>query len=222
MRTWLSNGQIEGCVGRHPRLELMIRIIDIDLDPVDQRDPLLVSLDALGREFGIRSDERDMSVILLTGISVSGDNRVLAPMNTPQVGLGDIRAQPDVIEIGKRDHGSPGSNYFSEFCLAHGNYTRRRRTQSGVVQVDARQAQGRAGLIHIGLRDGYVFLAASLHGLTVTFLRRFENCLGSLQGGCGKVAILGRNLILGEESLRTIIVELLLFEIGFGIEHRLL
>ena len=60
-------------VGRHARLQLVIRIVDVDLDAIDQRHPLLVRLHALGRELSIGRDERNAPVILLAGIGVGGD-----------------------------------------------------------------------------------------------------------------------------------------------------
>src|SRR5271168_3764313 len=48
--------QIDGGIGGHPGLEFAIRIIQVDLDPIDQCHPFLVSLDALGSEFSAVRD----------------------------------------------------------------------------------------------------------------------------------------------------------------------
>ena len=130
-------------------------------------------------------------MILLAGIGVGGDGRFLAPVNAAQVGFGDIGAQPDVIEIGERDHGRAGSNYFSEFGLAHRDDAGRGCAQRGVIQVDTRQTQIRAGFVEIGAGDGDVFFAAAFDGLVVALLRSLERGFGALQCGCGQVAVLG-------------------------------
>jgi hypothetical protein len=43
------------------------RVIDIDLDAINQLHPLFGGLDLLGRELGIRGDERDVPVVDLVG-----------------------------------------------------------------------------------------------------------------------------------------------------------
>src|SRR5208283_4087247 len=45
----LRRGQIDQSIGGHSGFELVLRIVDVDFDPINQRHPLLVSLDALGR-----------------------------------------------------------------------------------------------------------------------------------------------------------------------------
>jgi hypothetical protein len=65
-------------------------------------------------------------VILLAGIGIGGDGCFLAPVDAAQIGLGNVGAQPDVIEIGERDHRRAGNDHFSEFSLAHGDHTGRR------------------------------------------------------------------------------------------------
>ena len=158
------------CVGGHAGLQFVIGIVDIDLDAVDERDSLCVCLHALGRELGVRRDERNASLVLFAGIGVGSDCCLLAPVNAAQVGLGDIGAQPDVIEIRKRDHGRTGLSHFSQFRLAHGNDAGRRRAQGCVARVDPRQAQVGVCLGKIGACDGNIFLATAFHGLVVTLL----------------------------------------------------
>jgi hypothetical protein len=41
----------------------MARVIDIDLDAINQFDALFGGLDLLGRELGFRGDVRDVSVV---------------------------------------------------------------------------------------------------------------------------------------------------------------
>src|SRR5512135_260766 len=46
-------------VGGQARLEQALAVLDHDLDPEDELDPVLLSLDVLGREFGLRGDVSD-------------------------------------------------------------------------------------------------------------------------------------------------------------------
>ena len=158
--TLLSNGQIEMSIGRHAGFEFVIRIVDVDFDSVYKRHALLVSLNALGRELRVGRDKGDSSVVLLTGISVGGYCRVLAPMNTSEIGLGNVCAKPDAIEIGDGDYWSSRGYDFTEFALAHCNYACGRGMENRVVEIDAREAEVGAGFIQIGLGDGDVLLAA--------------------------------------------------------------
>jgi hypothetical protein len=61
-------------------------------------------------------------MILLAGIGIGGDRRLLAPVDTAQIRLGDIGAQPDVIEVGERNHRRTRRDHFSQFSLAHRDY----------------------------------------------------------------------------------------------------
>ena len=47
-----SSDQHDLGVHRHVRFQLVIRILDLDLDPVNQLHALLLGLDLLGRELG--------------------------------------------------------------------------------------------------------------------------------------------------------------------------
>ena len=76
--------------------------------------------------------------------------------------------------------------------------------------------------VKIGAGDGDIFLAAAFHGLVVALLGGLEDRLRTLERGCRLVAILRSDFIFGKEFLRAIVVELLLLQIGLGIDHRLL
>ena len=116
-----SDGEIEMSVGGHARLQFMIEIVDIDLDSINKRDSLLICLNALGSELGVRGNEGDAPVLLLPRVGVGGDVCVLAPVNTAEIGFGNVCAQPYVIEIGDGDHRSSGRNHFAELSLADRN-----------------------------------------------------------------------------------------------------
>ncbi len=129
-------------------------------------------------------------MILLAGIGVGGDGRVLAPVNAAQIGFRNIGAQPDVIEIGQRNHRRSGRNHLSQLRLTHRDYAGRWGAQNRVAQIYLREAEIGAGFVQIGARDSDVFLAATLNRLVVTLLRRLIDGLGALQRGCGLVALL--------------------------------
>ena len=50
-------------IRRHVGLQLVARIVHLDLDAVDQLHALFLRLDLLGRELRLRGDERDAPVV---------------------------------------------------------------------------------------------------------------------------------------------------------------
>src|SRR5262245_2110939 len=82
--------ELDECVGGHPWLEFVIRIVDVDLDSIHERHAFLVSLDALGRELRARRDERDSARIFLAGIGVGGDRSVLPPADLAEIGAAGV------------------------------------------------------------------------------------------------------------------------------------
>src|SRR5574338_1362666 len=58
-------------IGRHPGFELHVRIVDGDLDAIDQLDPLLLGLDALRRELSLGGDEGHAAFVVLVRKRVS-------------------------------------------------------------------------------------------------------------------------------------------------------
>ena len=46
-------------VHRHVGFQFVVRVVDVDLDAIDQLHALLLGLNLLGRELGLRGDERD-------------------------------------------------------------------------------------------------------------------------------------------------------------------
>src|SRR5512143_57150 len=53
--------EVDRRVSRHPGLQIVRRVLDIDPDAVDERHTLGMCLDALRRELGLRRDERDVA-----------------------------------------------------------------------------------------------------------------------------------------------------------------
>ena len=153
-------------------------------------------------------------MVLLAGISVRGDGRLLAPVNLAKVGFSDVGTQPDVIEIGEGDDRRSGRNHFAQFGLAHGDDAGGRSVQSCIGFVDAREGEIRIGLIKIGAGDGDIFFAAAFLGLVVSLLRGREVGFRALERGCRQVAVLRGDFILGKELLGAIVVELFFVEIG--------
>src|SRR5579871_6946819 len=88
-------------VGRHAGLELVPGVLDVDADAVDERHPLRVRLHALRRELGLRRDEGDATRIAPVRVGVGPDQGRLAPADAAEVGLADLGAEPDVIEVGE-------------------------------------------------------------------------------------------------------------------------
>src|SRR5271168_305661 len=137
---------IDQSIGRHAGFELVLRIIDVDLDPVNQGHALLMRLDALGREFRIGSDKGDAAGEGLALITISGDSRGLTPSNMLQVGFADISAQPDVIEVGERHHRGARQHDFAQFGLADQHDSGKRRAQDGIAEHDFRELQRLPGV----------------------------------------------------------------------------
>src|ERR1035441_9383599 len=151
-----------------------------------------------------------MPAVMLAGIGIGSDRRLLAPVDTAQIRLCDISAQPDMVEVGERDHRRARRDHFSQLSLAHRDYAGGRRMQNRIIQVHSRQTKVRIGLVQVGARDLYIFLAAALDSLVITLLRGLEDRLGALQRGCRLIAVLRGDLILAEELARAIVVQLLL------------
>src|SRR5512141_795089 len=93
---------LECSVRRHAGLQLHRRVRNRNLDPVDELDALLLRLDVLGCELGLRGDERDYSFVLLPGVGVGRHDRPLSCSDPSQVGLGDVPAKPDFPQVGDR------------------------------------------------------------------------------------------------------------------------
>src|SRR5215831_20892460 len=162
--------EVNVCVSGHSGLELVIRVIDVDLDPVDERDAFLVSLHALRRKLRRRGDERDASLILLSVMGVGGDDRMLPEVNSAKIGFRNVRTQPDMIEIGQSDDGAAGRHHFSQLGLADRNDSRRRSTQYGIAEIYAGEPEIGLSLLEVGAGNGYIFLAAALECLVVALL----------------------------------------------------
>ena len=137
-------------------------------------------------------------MVFLARISIRRDGRVLAPANAAQIDFRNVGAKPDVVEIGQRNDRSPGRDNFTQFRLAHGNHTGKRRAKNGISEIDTRQSEIGLGLLQIGPGNGDVLLAASFHGLVVTLLSLLIHRLSALESRCRQIAILRGNLILGE------------------------
>src|SRR5580698_7116054 len=62
-------------VRRHVGLQLPLRILHLDLDPVNQLDSLLLRLNLLGRELRLGRDERDPAVEGPAWVRIRGHTR---------------------------------------------------------------------------------------------------------------------------------------------------
>src|ERR1039457_130357 len=118
-------------------------------------------------------------MVLLAGISIGCNCGVLSPMDASQIGFGNVGAQPNVIEVRKRNHRRARRNYFAEFSLPHSNYAGGRGTQDSVIEVDSRQAQSGIGCLNISVRNRDIFPSAAFESLVVALLDRKSTRLNS-------------------------------------------
>ena len=86
----------------------MLRILDVDLDPVYQFDALFLGLDLLGGELGFRGDETDAAFVGLAR-NIGGNLHGLAEFDAGEIRLIDVPANPWVIDIADGEDGRTGS-----------------------------------------------------------------------------------------------------------------
>src|ERR1035437_796463 len=199
----------------HPGLQFVTGIFDVDFDSIDQRHALLVSLDALGRELGLGSDEGDLPRIRLAGPGVGVNRRRLAPSDSTEIGFGHVGAQPDVIEVGNRDDGRARLHHFAELGLTRDNDARERRAQSGVAKHDLRELEIFAGVADVRLGDRNVLLRATFH--RDVSLHRGARLLERRLGVVTLVA--GDNFFI-PEFLAAAVIESFLSEVGVIVGDR--
>src|SRR5215469_10838923 len=157
-------GQVDCRVGRHPRLQLVIWILEIDLDPIHKGHAFYVGLDTFRRELRVGRDECDVAPIVFAGIRVGCDHRRLAPVDAPEIGFIDVGAKPDVIEIGHCHDRRARLHHFAEFGLSCQNHARERRIEDGVAQIDLGELKAFSGALNACVGDPDVALGGAAHG----------------------------------------------------------
>ena len=136
-------------------------------------------------------------MIDFAGIGVGGHLDGLAPAHAAEIGFVDVSAEPDVVEIGQRDHRRSRRDHFPEFRLPHENHAGFGRAQRRIAQFDSREFQILVGLGDAGSVDGDLFLAGSLDGLIVGLFCAFVAGMRAGEIGGRDVARLRRRFAAG-------------------------
>ena len=111
-----------------PGLELHLRVGDVDLDAIDQLDPLLLRLHVLRRELGLGGNERHAALVLLAGTAIGGHPRPSGSTFTrPRSAFLDVRPQPDVHQVADGDHGGAGGDVLARLDVLRQHHARKRR-----------------------------------------------------------------------------------------------
>src|SRR6185437_8316504 len=119
--------ELDTAVFRHAGHQFVRQIVDIDFDAVDERYPFGMGLNRFGRELRAFGYEGNPAVIHFAGKRISTHRDLGAEPDAADVGFVDVGAQPNVIEIGERDHRRARLGDFAEFGLAHENNAIERR-----------------------------------------------------------------------------------------------
>ena len=86
-------------------------------------------------------------------IAVGRDRSLMAEANLCDIGLVDIGAQPNMIEIGERHHRRPGHDAFAELGLPNQDHAVERRAQDGIAEHDLRQLERFLRVADVGVGE---------------------------------------------------------------------
>ncbi|VTR70762.1 hypothetical protein DESC_830079 [Desulfosarcina cetonica] len=103
-----SRRRLDARIGRHPRFEHPVRIVQLDFDAVDEVGAFLESLHRPGGKLGGAADEADPAFPGSVRVGIHRYQSRLAQTDAPQVGLGHEGAQPDVFQVADGEHGRTG------------------------------------------------------------------------------------------------------------------
>src|SRR5215831_6055555 len=116
-RTTRTRGSDIPCLPLEPRLcghaglEEPVRVVEPDLDAVDELHPLVPRLHVLRRELRLRRDEGHLSRPALAAV---GDDLGRSGEPDPaEIGLGDVDGEPRLGEVGHDEHRAPRGEQLS-------------------------------------------------------------------------------------------------------------
>jgi len=90
-------------------------VVDIDFDAIHQLHALLFGLDLLGRELGLRGDERNHAVIDFSRIRIRGEIHFGAELHAAQVGFAHVGAKPGMLDVADADDRGSGGDHLAGF-----------------------------------------------------------------------------------------------------------
>src|SRR4030065_448343 len=137
-------------IRRHAGLEFPLRVGNNDLDPVDELHPLFLRLDALRRELGLGGDEGDAPGVLLPRIGVGVDRNGVPYLDPSQVGLLDVRPEPDIGQIAHRNHRGPRGDVVPGLDIFGQNDAGERRGDRPAAAAHLRALKGLPRLLQPG------------------------------------------------------------------------
>src|SRR5262245_26094202 len=113
----------------------MVGVLDIDLDSINELHALFRGLNLLWRELGIRRDERDPSLVGLSGKGVRSDAYAGAELYSPEIRFGYVTADPRPIEIADGHHGRSGSKHLAKVGSFRKHNAINRRCGHGILEL---------------------------------------------------------------------------------------
>ena len=154
----------------------MLGVGYLDLDAIDEFDPLPGGLDLLGRKLGLRGDEGDPAGVNLSGERIGGDLYRGTQLYPAQFLFADIGPQPGMIQISNLNHRNPGRQHLPHFSRLDQDHPFNGRNSHHLLESCVDESHLSLGSLDFGL--------GCLEGLTVSFDLQSER-LGQPQSGFG-------------------------------------
>lgn len=114
----------------------------------------------------------------LSGIRVGGQAHRLADLDAAEVGLVDVGAEPDVLQVADGHHRRAGRDVLTGLDVFGEDNARKRSSERGITKARLGEAEGGLGLLDAGagLFDG--LRTRPLLKQRVALLRFFQRCAG--------------------------------------------
>src|ERR1017187_3753734 len=138
----------------------MARVIDIDLDAIDQLYALFGGLDLLGCELGFRRDVRDVSVVDLIAERVGGHLDLVPDLDASEVLFPNVSAQPGMLDIAHGDDAGARGQDLTHIGGLHQYHAVDRRDGDGIGHLGVDQGDLGLGALDIALAGHNILLTA--------------------------------------------------------------
>lgn len=138
----------------------MIRIVNFDLDAINELDALVLGLDLFGCELGFAGDERDLTDVDFAGKGIVGELHLGPKFDAAKVLFPDVSAEPGMLYVADRGNGGSGCNDLTLFGGFHQDNTVDRGIDGGVGELAVNDRDPRFGTVDFRTADGEFLLAA--------------------------------------------------------------
>jgi len=177
--------------GGHPRAELQVGIVELDLDP--EGDQILLAFLLVGPFRGVTglgADIIDLAPVDLARNAQNLHRHDLPQAKLPQSGLTHLDLDVDIAQIADGHDGHAGGDQFAAGHRLHGDGSADRRFDFGVVQVGLDFVRSCLGLPDQGRGGLDVLFLRALPDQIVLFLGRVVTGPGHFQLGAGHIQLL--------------------------------